>query len=153
MTAFHYTAVNTIGHEQKGVIEADSEKHARQLLREKGLTPLAVRSTRQQHKNKSGKTHRPSITSKELSLMTRQLATLLAAGLPLEEVLAAVAEQTEKPHIQSILMGVRTKVLEGHSIAAGMADFPRAFPHLYRATIAAGEQSGHLPGHLGVFPG
>jgi general secretion pathway protein F len=143
MAAFHYNAVNSKGIKQTGIIEAESEKHARQLLREKGLTLLKLQSTHQQ-KNISGKIRKPSITSKELSLMTRQLATLIAAGLPIEEVLAAVAEQTEKPRSKGLILAVRSKVLEGHSLAAGLREFPEAFSDLYCSTVAAGEKSGHL---------
>src|SRR5262249_40934443 len=78
------------------------------------------------------------------ALLTRQIATLARSGLPLEEALLAVSEQTEKPRIRSIVMGVRAKVMEGHTLADGLADFPAVFPELYRATVAAGEQSGHL---------
>ena len=76
--------------------------------------------------------------------MTRQLSTLVRAGLPLEEALLAVSEQTEKPRVQSIVLGVRAKVVEGHTLAAGLNDFPSVFPEIYRATVAAGEHSGHL---------
>ena len=68
----------------------------------------------------------------------------MRAGLPLEESLLAVSQQTEKPRVQSIVLGVRAKVMEGHTLADGFAEFPRVFPEIYRATVAAGEQSGHL---------
>ena len=84
------------------------------------------------------------VSATDLALLTRQLATLVRAGLPLEEALLAVSQQTEKPRVQSILLGVRAKVMEGHTLAAGLGDFPRVFPEIYRATVAAGEQSGHL---------
>ena len=77
-------------------------------------------------------------------MLTRQLATLLRSGLPLEETLQAVAEQTEKPRVQRIILGVRSKVVEGHPLADGLRDFPQAFPEIYRATVSAGEQSGKL---------
>ena len=76
--------------------------------------------------------------------MTRQLATLVRSGLPLEESLLAVSEQSERPRVQSIMIGVRSKVMEGHALADGFADFPRVFPEIFRATVAAGEQSGRL---------
>ena len=84
------------------------------------------------------------VSAGDLSLMTRQLSTLVRAGLPLEEALLAVSQQTEKPRVQSILLGVRAKVVEGHTLATGLSEFPRVFPEIYRATVSAGEQSGHL---------
>jgi general secretion pathway protein F len=84
------------------------------------------------------------VSAADLSLFTRQLATLVRAGLPLEEALQAVSQQTEKPRVQSIISGVRAKVMEGHTLADGFAEFPRIFPEIYRATVSAGEQAGHL---------
>ena len=76
--------------------------------------------------------------------MTRQLATLVNAGFPVEEALGAVARQAEKARLNSLLLAVRARVLEGHTLADALRDFPRVFPELYRATVSAGEQSGHL---------
>ncbi|HET7609011.1 MAG TPA: type II secretion system inner membrane protein GspF, partial [Gammaproteobacteria bacterium] len=84
------------------------------------------------------------ISGLDLALLTRQLATLAKAGLPLDEALLAVSEQTEKPRLKSIILGVRAKVLEGHSLASGLDEFPHAFPPVYRATVMAGEQAGQL---------
>lgn len=146
MGAFNYIAINTKGEKNKGIIEADNAKHARQLLRAKNLMPLEMTSAQQKLlKNTTGKlSRRQSMSSKELALMTRQLATLLSAGLPVEEVLAAAAEQTEKPRTKGLILSVRSKVLEGHALAAAMRDFPQAFSTLYCSTVAAGEKSGHL---------
>jgi len=143
MAAFNYTALDKQGSETKGVIEADSVRLARQSLRGQGLTPLTLESV------KAGKVTgrlfaKKTMSTADLSLFTRQLATLLNAGLPLEECLTAVAEQTEKDQVKSIILGVRSKVLEGYSLATGLAEFPKAFAKFYRATIAAGEESGHL---------
>ena len=147
MAAFHYTAISTTGEKQKGLIEADSAKQARHLLREKNLTPLEIKAAHE----KPSKTHpstkisrRQRMSVKELALMTRQFATLLAAGLPIEEVLAAVSEQTEKAGTKGLILSVRSKVLEGHALASAMRDFPHAFSNLYCSTVAAGEKSGHL---------
>lgn len=145
MGAFEYTAVDQRGKERKGVIEGDTPRRVRQLLREKDLIPLSVteiaekESTRQQ-----SFTIRRSLTASDLALITRQIATLVHSSMPIEEALTAVGEQSDTPRVKSIIMGVRAKVMEGHSLAEGFADFPRAFPKLYRATVAAGEQSGHL---------
>lgn len=147
MAAFHYIAINSKGEKQKGTMEAESAKHARQLLRDKNLTPLSVELTHQKSKSKTANrqgSRKQSLSTKELVLMTRQLATLLSAGLPVEETLSAVAEQTEKPRAKGLILSVRGKVLEGHALASALRDFPYAFSNLYCATIAAGEKSGHL---------
>lgn len=145
MAAFQYKALNQKGITQKGIIEADSLKHARQLLREQGLTILHVHTAQQKMTLlKSTVFGKPSINVKELALMTRQLATLLAAGLPIGEVLTAVAEQTEKHRTKSLILSVRNKVLEGYALASALRDYPHAFSELYCSTVAAGEKSGHL---------
>jgi len=146
MGAFEYTAVDTAGRERKGVLEGDTARQVRQLLRDQALLPISVGEIAQRESRHSTKkiSLRRGVSAADLSLLTRQLATLVRSGLPLEEALQAVSEQTEKPRIQTIMMGVRAKVMEGHALADGLADFPAAFPELYRATVAAGEQSGHL---------
>jgi general secretion pathway protein F len=143
--AFEYTALDSTGRERKGILEGDTPRHIRQLLRERSLLPVTVSEVAQ----KEAKRQRSfglgrGISPSDLSLFTRQLATLVRAGLPLEESLLAVSQQTEKPRVQSIILGVRAKVMEGHTLAAGFAEFPRVFPEIYRATVAAGEQAGHL---------
>jgi general secretion pathway protein F len=84
------------------------------------------------------------ISTTELALITRQMATLVQASLPLDEVLTAIANQTEKQRIRSMIIAVRAKVMEGHTLAAGLGEFPKVFSDLYRATVDAGERSGHL---------
>lgn len=154
MAAFDYIALDAKGKERKGVIEADASRLARQQLRDKGLMPLEISESNKkaQGKNKEGKNSalkksrffQRGISTTELSLITRQLATLIQAALPLDETLAAVANQTEKQRIKSMLYAIRSRVLEGHTLATGLADYPKVFPELYRATVDAGEQSGHL---------
>jgi general secretion pathway protein F len=145
MPAFQYVALNTRGEKFKGLIEADTEKQARQLIRTQGHVLLNVQMTHGiASKRKLFTRFEKNISVKELTLLTRQLATLLAAGMPLEEVLNAVAEQTEKPGPRSLIMSVRSKILGGYSLANALRDFPRAFSNLYCATVAAGEKSGHL---------
>jgi general secretion pathway protein F len=150
MAAFDYIALDAKGKESKGVVEGDGAKQVRQILRDKGLIPLEITESikKAQGKQSSG-LHKPlflqrSISATELALLTRQLATLIQAALPLDETLLAVAKQTEKPRIKSMLYAIRSRVLEGHSLATGLADYPKVFPELYRATVDAGEQSGHL---------
>ncbi len=145
MAAFEYTVLDPSGRERKGVLEGDTPRQVRQQLREQGLIPLAVeavvkRDSKGQRTRRGGR----GVGATDLALFTRQLATLVRSGTPLEESLHTVAQQTEKPRIKSMLLAVRSRVLEGHSLAEGLRDFPHAFPDLYRATVAAGEQSGHL---------
>jgi general secretion pathway protein F len=87
---------------------------------------------------------RRGMSALDLALFTRQMSTLLAASLPIEEALRAVAQQTEKRHVSALVMGIRSRVLEGHSLASSLGEFPNAFSDLYRSTVMAGEQSGHL---------
>jgi general secretion pathway protein F len=145
MGAFEYIALDNAGKERKGVLEGDTPRHIRQLLRERQLLPVTVSEVAQKEasRQKSFSLTR-RVSPADLSLLTRQLATLVRAGLPLEESLLAVSQQTEKPRVQSIILGVRSKVMEGHTLADGLAEFPRVFPEIYRATVAAGEQAGHL---------
>ena len=148
MGAFEYAALDSSGKQNKGVIEGDTPRQVRQLLRERGLTPLNVEAVTQREKRRSsgGFSLRlgQSLAPADLALVTRQLATLVRSGTPLEESLATVARQCEKARLQSMLMAVRARVVEGHTLADGLADFPHAFPDLYRSTVAAGERSGHL---------
>jgi len=145
MGAFEFVALDKSGKESKGLLEADTPKHVRQLLRERQLLPISVTEVaRRESRRQASFSFRRGLSATDLALLTRQLATLSQAGLPLEEALLAVSEQNENPRAKSILLGVRSRVMEGHSFADGLADFPQAFPELYRATVAAGEQSGHL---------
>lgn len=145
MGAFEYTAVDSRGKEKKGVIEGDTAKRVRQQLRERDLLPLAVTEIAEKEATRQQSfTIRRTLGAADLALITRQIATLVHSSMPIEEALTAVGEQSENPRIKSIIMGVRAKVMEGHTLADGLGDFPKAFPTLYRATVAAGEQSGHL---------
>lgn len=145
MGAFEYTAVDAAGRERKGILEGDTARHVRQLLREQHLLPMAVAEVaRTEAKRSSTFGIRRGISALELSLLTMQLATLVRSGLPLEESLLAVSQQSERPRIKSILLGVRSRVMEGHTLADAFAEFPQVFPEIYRATVAAGEQSGKL---------
>jgi general secretion pathway protein F len=144
--AFEYTALDASGKERRGVIEGDTPRHVRSLLREQKLLPVSVTEVEEKQRGGSRFTLGlgGGVSATDLSLMTRQLATLVRAGLPLEEALLAVSQQSEKPRVQRILLGVRAKVMEGHPLATGLAEFPRVFPEIYRATVSAGEQAGHL---------
>lgn len=144
MAAYEYLAMCNAGRKTRGVQEGDSERQVRQLLRERNLVPLQVKPARGSRIQGMASASARGVGPAELALLTRQLATLVQAALPLEEVLAAVAAQCEKRSHQSMLLAVRARVLEGHGLARAMGEFPRAFPPLYRATVAAGERAGHL---------
>lgn len=147
MAAFSYKALDAKGRNKSGVLEGDNPRQIRQQLREKGLIPLSVEQAADQEKS-AGKTKftlfKAKISTSDLALLTRQLATLIESALPIEEALLAVAEQSEKPRHKNMMMAVRSKVVEGHSLADAMAEFPHIFDQLYRAMVAAGEKSGHL---------
>jgi general secretion pathway protein F len=126
-------------------MEGDTARHVRGQLREQQLLPVSVNElARQEEKRKKSFSIGGGVSATELSLLTRQLATLSRAGLPLEEALLAVSQQSEKQRVQRVLLGVRAKVMEGHPLADGLGEFPRVFPEIYRSTVAAGEQAGHL---------
>ncbi|MGH8436952.1 MAG: GspF family T2SS innner membrane protein variant XcpS [Pseudomonas sp.] len=146
MAAFEYLALDAKGRQQKGVLEADSARQVRQLLRERQLSPLQVSATRtrEQASNDGHFSFVRGLSARDLALVTRQLATLIQAALPIEEALRAAAAQSTAPRIEAMLLAVRARVLEGHSLAASLKEFPAAFPELYRATVAAGEHAGHL---------
>ena len=145
MGAFEYVAMDASGKQSKGLLEGDTAKHVRQQLRERHLLPVSVTEVAQKEARRQRSfSFRRGISANELALVTRQLASLSQSGMPLEESLLAVSQQNDNPRTKSILLGVRAKVMEGYSLADGLTDYPQAFPELYRATIAAGEQSGHL---------
>ena len=147
MAAFDYQAVDSRGKNKKGVIEGDTPRHVRNLLREQGLMPIEVTPCLQKNKQKNKKSlfaGGKKISAAELALITRQLSTLVESGLPIEESLMAVGEQCDKNSLKSMVMAVRTKVTEGYGLAESMAEFPQVFNRLFRAMVAAGEKSGHL---------
>jgi len=145
MGAFEYVAMDQAGKQTKGLLEGDTPKHVRQLLRDRELLPVSVTEVAQKEARRQRTfSLRKGISSAELALVTRQLASLAQSGMPLEESLLAVSQQNDNPRTKSILLGVRAKVMEGYTLADGLSEFPQAFPELYRATVAAGEQSGHL---------
>jgi general secretion pathway protein F len=144
MAAFEYKALDPKGKQKKGVMEADSARQVRQQLREKGFAPLTVEQTTEKKTTSNPFGARRRLSVKELALLTRQIATLIQSGIPIEETLSAVASQSEKTNVRSMLLAVRAKVLEGYTLADSLAEFPAAFPTLYRSTVAAGEHAGHL---------
>ncbi|MGB5721590.1 MAG: type II secretion system F family protein, partial [Woeseiaceae bacterium] len=145
MGAFEYVAMDQAGKQSKGLLEGDTPRHVRQLLRDRHLLPVSVTEVaKKEARRQRSFSLRRGMSSGELALITRQLASLSQSGLPLEEALLAVSQQNDQPRTKSMLLGVRAKVMEGHTLADGFSEFPQAFPELYRSTVAAGEQSGHL---------
>ena len=150
MAAFRYEALDNEGRSARGVIEADGLRQARTRVRELGLTVINVDAVTQESMNAgSGQRWRlrRGISSSQLSMITRQLATLLDAGLTLEYALSALIEQSEDESVHQILAGVRSELLAGHTLAQAMAQYESVFPDIYRALIKAGEASGEL-GHV-----
>lgn len=145
MAAFEYAALDSAGRQKKGVLEADSLRQTRQMLRDQGLVPLNVEpASERKARAGAGFTFTRRLGGLDRVLLTRQLATLIGAGLPVEEALQAVAQQAEKQSMRALVMGIRSRVLEGHSLAGSLAQYPGSFNEMYRSTVSAGEQSGHL---------
>jgi len=149
MAAFEYQALDAKGRAVKGVLEGDAERQVRMILRERGLTPMHVEpihtgAAEIESDSMRRRPWRRGISGSELAILTRQFATLVHAGLTIEECLNALIEQTESARARSVLAGVRGRVLEGQALARSMRDFPEAFPDIYRNMVDAGEQSGRL---------
>jgi general secretion pathway protein F len=144
MDAFEYTSLDESGNNKSGIIQADTEKHVRQLLRDQKLIPIKIDRVDASIQSDSGKKHKTKLASGELPIFIRQLSTLLKAGLPLNEALSTIVEQTEHKNSKKIIVTLRSKLMEGHSLAYGMSLFPKAFDELITTSIEAGEQSGNL---------
>lgn len=146
MAAFEYKALNAKGKTVKGILEADTSKQIRQQLRDKGLVPLEVnKASQKEQQDSSGfQLFQPKVSTTDLALITRQLATLVGSALTIESALLAVAEQCDKPRLKRTIMAIRSKVVEGYTLADGMKEFPYIFDKLFRSMVAAGEKSGHL---------
>ena len=149
MAAFRYEALDAAGHSSHGVIEADSLRQARANLRESGLTAIAMDALSQDTLQTGAgiswrERFRSGFSGTQLSLLTRRLATLLAAGLTLEQALNALIEQSESETARQVLAGVRAEVLAGHTLAQALGKYERVFPDIYRALVKAGESSGEL---------
>jgi len=149
MDSFRYQALDTQGKAKKGVLEAETERHARQLLRDQGLFPRKVERSSGRKSGEHQGLKKPKAAAGHLShdqktLFTRQLATLVAAGLPLENALETLSKQAETDKQRSLLLGLRTRVREGHSLADSLKNWPSSFQDLYVALVAAGEKAGRL---------
>ncbi|MEK8090182.1 type II secretion system inner membrane protein GspF [Thermithiobacillus plumbiphilus] len=145
MAAFEFEAMGQNGRTQRGVLEGDTARQVRVALRERGLIPVRVEPIRSERSGSGGTIRlRRGLPAAQLALVTRQFATLLAAGLTIEQSLNGLIEQSESPRATQILAGVRTGVLSGQSLAVAMGAYPAAFPEIYRTLIRAGESSGRL---------
>ncbi len=147
MPAFRYEAVDPSGATKKGVLNADNARAARAELRTLGLLPLSV-DTISAQVDASGvsKSRRfgERLSTTELALFTRQLASLLEAGLPLEQAFSALLEQAERPYMRDLIASIRSEVMGGAAFSDVLARHPRDFAEIYRALVASGEQIGHL---------
>ena len=145
MSAYEYTALDAQGRELRGVLDGDSARQIRQLLRDQSLLPVTVTEVSDAPASRAFSFSLGNrIGASDLALLTRQLSTLVRSGIPLEEALLAVSQQSEKARVRSVIAGVRSRVMEGRTLAEGLGAFPTVFPEIYRATVSAGEQSGHL---------
>jgi general secretion pathway protein F len=144
MPAFAYEALDPTGKTLRGVLQGDTARAVRGSLRERGLNPLAVEEVREGANRRAGAFGRRGIGGAELALLTRQLATLIGAGLPIDEALQALTEQADSERQRAMTAALRARVMEGASLAQAMGEFPETFPDIFRATVGAGEQSGRL---------
>ena len=148
MTAYRYRALNPEGKLTKGILEGDSERQVRSTLRAQRLRPVEVSEANQRAAATTsagiGRLLAPRVKPAEMALMTRQLATLVQSNLPIDECLQAVAEQTRKQRLKGLLLQVRSRVAEGHTLAYAMGEFPQVFNEMYRAMVKAGETAGFL---------
>ncbi len=147
MAAFRYQALDAGGKKTKGVIEADAIRQARGRLREMGLVVTSIEMVSQEALSSSkgsSFSFKRGLSTTQLSLITRQLATLLEAGLTLEQAFSALVEQSENETVRQILAGVRAELMAGHTLAQGMNKYSRVFNDVYRSLVKAGESSGEL---------
>lgn len=146
MPAFRFEAIDQKGKSQTGVLDADSARAARTQLRGQGLTPLVVEAagSRTRGERKQRLSLGKKLSQREQAILTRQLASLLIAGLPLGETLSVLTEQSERDYIRELMASIRAEVLGGHSFASALAQHPRDFPEIYRALVTAGEHTGRL---------
>jgi len=138
MEGFRYQALDTAGRSVSGTLQAETPRDARTQLRARGLLPSLIQEN----------AHRPwarGLSAAQLSLLTRQMATLLDSGLTMEQALAALIEEAEAPSTRELLAGVKAEVMAGASLAVALGSYARSFPEFYRALVQGGEDSGALP--------
>src|ERR1017187_9350757 len=143
MEAFRYEALDAAGRTVSGIVQADTPRQARVQLRAQGLHPSAIDLVRA--RERASQPWARGISSDELSLVTRQMATLLGSGLTLEQSLSALIEEAAMPMTREVLGGVKAEISAGHSLAGAMGTYDKSFPDFYRALVHGGEESGALP--------
>lgn len=143
MEAFQYQALDAAGHTITGVVQADTPRQARAKLRAQGLLPSVINHVHA--RERARQTWARGISAAELSLITRQMATLLDSGLTMEQSLNALIEETAEPMTREVLTGIKTEVTSGQSLAKALGVFEKSFPSFYRALVHGGEESGALP--------
>ncbi len=145
MPSFRYEAVDGAGRAQRGLLDAAGPRAVRDRLRDDGLFPTAIEPA---GSGRIARTAATRLAPALLALLTRQLATLVASGMPLDQALAAVAEQSDQPRAARVLVAIRDQVAAGEPLAAALSRFPRSFSELYRGLVAVGAESGQLGGVL-----
>ncbi|MGI4814685.1 MAG: type II secretion system inner membrane protein GspF [Janthinobacterium lividum] len=146
MPAFRFDAIDASGKTHYGVLEADSARAARASLRAQGLTPLGVEpaGSRSRDARRQRLSFGRKMSLREQALFTRQLASLLVAGLPLNEALSVLADQAERDYLRELVAAIRGEVIGGQSLAGALTQHPKDFPDIYRALVSAGEHTGKL---------
>ena len=145
MPSFRYEAVDSAGRSRRGIVDAATSRAARDQLRTDGLFPTAIETSAGAITARNEATR---LSPMLLALTTRQMATLVASGMPLDQALTALAEQTDHPGAARLLEAIRDQVAAGEPLAAAMSRFPRTFSDLYRGLVAVGAETGQLGGVL-----
>jgi len=148
MSLYSYIAVTAAGKTKKGVLEGDSISHIRETLQQRGLIPIEINATAKSNVESTSKFKllkgRRSVSVTHLAIMTYQFSTLLSAGLSVESALHNIATELDNHNFREVLLNVRSRVLEGHTLAYGMREYPQVFPKLYVASVNVGEKTGQL---------
>jgi len=147
MAVFEYVALDAAGQRRKGLTESESERAARRQLRDQGLIPVELHAARGAGRAPAAgrRAARASLSVQQQALFTRLLGSLLESGLPLDDALTAIANQSEDAALGKVVLGVRDQIMEGQTLEHALRQFPAAFPASYAATVGAGEQTRHLP--------
>ena len=143
MESFQYQALDASGRKRSGIVQADTARLARMQLRAQGLLPSLINQINA--RERAGQAWARGLSSNELSLLTRQMATLLESSLTIEQTINALIEESSEPLTREILSGVKTEVNAGLSLSAALSTYGKSFPDFYCALVHGGEESGALP--------